>query len=246
MITSQSSYALVAAIAGLAFAYPGYAITVSSPANAVLVPVADPLSGATLLNSITASDAEYRAPNLSTPLDSTDTYLAAKVNLTTQVYRTAGGTIAFAYTINSQAFPAPYQSPPPTNVVFPRLTVSGLKPYTADVFSAADYGAIAQRDAFQDQVLFDFVSGDPANRGFTQFLSLSAGDSATLFLLTDATAYQPAVTSLEIAGFLPDATQIPGGFPLEFQSFGAAPVPEPMSLLTLPLAIAAFALKRRR
>jgi len=235
----------------LAPAVPG------TPSNFVIVdaPHPNPFAGATLLDSVTSPAFQVFGTSNITHQQ----LLKATGSVTTTVYRTTSGTVGFAYTINSQGFKDPLDPADFVNGYIPSFSVSGFGNQTVDVsadsvpgFTGSGNSTLAVREAQNNDVLKFLFIRESAPIQSTAFWDFPAGSPAlTLYVQTNAQAYQSISATLSMS-LLEERSKIPfAGSDFDVPSFSvaesAAPgIPEPMSLGTLALSVAALAVRRWR
>jgi hypothetical protein len=226
---------------------PGQTVTVSSTTPAP----------ADLIDTISASQ------GVVVPFAGPITFQELSVTLVTNVYRNANGTLAFQYNLSSVNFPPPSPGPPFPEASLPSLSVDQFGTFTTDaqaqvIPNDAPTGPLAtpvlqvSRSASSDGLTYTF-STDASHLIFRDN-TLMPNALASVLIQTDATHYFPSDASVDVHTF--DGRD-PGGYTDNVLSFGsfsptaaigdpAPPVPEPLSLLTLPLGVAALVLRQRR
>jgi hypothetical protein len=247
-------------IAGLASAVHAVVLPPSTgPTSFVAIDTpGNPFAGATLLQSVTGP------PQSVTSISniSHQPYTQATVSLTTQVYRLAGGNLGFAYTLNSSFFPDTLDSFSHAQVKIPRLSISGFQNHSVDLAAnlipnGSSFGPpafTAFRTASNNGTITFSFARDTVPAEVPAFYSRFAGTPITLFATTDASAFQP-INSVVRLSQRDGRDQTSSGIisDLSFDSFGPVfaattghGLPEPLTALTLPLAILALALRRQR
>jgi hypothetical protein len=200
------------------------------------------------------------------PGSSATSYKQLTVQLVTNVYRNTGGTLAFAYNISAQDFPQPDPGPPFMQASLPSLNIAHFGGFVTDAHAenipnVAPSGPVnpamlsVSRSADGDALQYLFATNTTGLifRDNTLFSpQLEATTPAVVFVQTDATDYTDFDASVETHSF--DGRN-PAGYTSAFLTFNSfspqvssgsiPPVPEPLTLITLPLAIGALALRRR-
>jgi hypothetical protein len=228
---------------------------------------ANPFSGETLVDSVTSAPFSIYETDYSVPMSqwggTVPQYLAATGSLTTSIYRATDGTYGFAYTINSQYNAQPFAGPPFNVVAIPNLTLSGLESVSTDVSasripdngtSGTHYMSVLRSDDGQTADV-NFSDAAVPIEHTPHYYSLMAGAApVTVYVKTDATGYASTEATLAVEPF--DARYEEGEPALQFiaDSFvpvadtGApqAAVPEPVTAMLLPLAVAGLGMRLRR
>ncbi len=237
------------AFVSLALATPTLAVTLDPGNFVILNTAADPLAGASLfrtVNSIPLGVDNPQQANLTQP------FLQATISLTTNAYVTAAGNVGLAYTINNQSFTDPSTPFNFTSVRIPSLAIPGFGTFATDVavsriptgFSTTNPSIVAVRSADGNTITFQF------NDFAIPITNLIAGSGPiTLFVQTSATNAAAALSTMRLETVDNRNPVQAGSFIEEMDTLaphtGALGVPEPLSLLTLPLAITAIWFRRR-
>jgi hypothetical protein len=226
-----------------------YATSVS-PGDPLLPIGTGSLNGATLIDSMTHPFSFVGSADVPGPGGSHNPY-SFTGSFNEYVYRESGGTLDFAYkfTITSRTVSGPFFSIP-----FGGIRIVELIEYTPGITSDVLLLNDAGNSFYPTSVLRsttvvnleDFVPAWGATRqsATDPVPDLSTLPPKTFFVRTNATQYDSM--GLErvtyVYGFVGGDMQVYNGTfrPLAGQ---AAPVPEPLSLLTLPLAIGALLLR---
>jgi hypothetical protein len=265
MVTTIRRSALLLSAASL-FAFPAlaHALTIAPGQTQTLNTVDPPpiVSGQQLVDHVVDSaDLVVPIPGPSGPTN----FKQLTVTLVTNVYRNSGGTLTFAYNISSDTFPQPGTGPA-LQASLPSLNITNLASFSVDaraenIPNAAPSGAvnpaelqlIRSPDGNDLQYLFATRTTGLIFRDNTLFPPQQRLTTpAVVFIQTDATDFTLDQAKVEVHSF--DGRN-PGGFTTAFLSLDSfvptiksgtpPPVPEPLTLLTLPLALAALALRRQ-
>jgi hypothetical protein len=193
-------------------------------------------------------------------------YKQLTVQLVTNVYRNAGGTLAFAYNVSAADFAMPGSTI--LSATMPTLNLSNFGGFTTDVHAenmpnTAPSGVVnpkmlsVSRSADGDDLHYLFstnATGQIHNDNTLFAPQIEATTPAVVFVQTDATDYIDFDATIETHSF---DSLTPASFDTAFLTFASfsptlsvnqtppLSTPEPLSLVTLPLAIAALMLRRR-